>query len=93
MKKLFAILLAVMLLMTAAASAETPSTFTFLDPVLVIDTGAGAQTFDLTGLQVKIAATESDPVKIRLSILGDGESLADITAQVSRVDGDQVHRL
>ena len=62
-KKLFAILLAVMLLMTAAASAETASTFTFLDPVLVIDTGAGAQTFDLTGLQVKIAATESDPVK------------------------------
>ena len=41
-----------MLLMTAAASAETASTFTFLDPVLIIDTGAGAQTFDLTGLQV-----------------------------------------
>ena len=53
-----------MLLMTAAASAETASTFTFLDPV-----------------------------KIRLSILGDGERLTDITAQVSRVDEDQVHRL
>ena len=37
MKKLVAFLLAVMMLMTAAASAETASVFTFLDPVLTID--------------------------------------------------------
>lgn len=83
MKKLFAFFLAVMMFMTVAASAEIASTFTILDPALTIDTGAGAQTFDLTGMKLDLAATEGDPIYLRLTIQGDGEGLIDVTAQIA----------
>ena len=82
MKKLVAFLLAVMMLMTAAASAETASVFTFLDPVLTIDSEDGLHTIDLTGLKVDIAATDGEPAYLRITAQGNGESLLDMTAQI-----------
>ena len=82
MKKLFAILLAVMMFMTVEASAETASTFTIFDPMLIFDNGGDAMAIDLTGMKLEFAATEGTPTYLRLTIQGNGEGLFDVTAQV-----------
>lgn len=80
MKKVLAILIAVMLLLTAAASAE--SVFSFADPVLTLNTGE-TQTIDLTGLEVVIASEEMNGgMAIQVDVNGDGNKLLGISANV-----------
>ncbi len=80
MKKMLAILVALMLLMTAAASAE--SVFSFADPVLTLNMGE-AQTIDLTGLELVIASEEMNGgIAIQIDIKGGGNKLMGIAANI-----------
>lgn len=80
MKKTIAILIALMLLVTAAASAE--SVFSFADPVLTLNMGE-TQTFDLTGLELVIASEEMNGgIAVQIDINGDGNKLLGIAMNI-----------
>ncbi len=70
MKKILALLIALMMLALPMASAET--VFTFADPVLKLNMGE-EQTIDLTGLELVLAAGEldNDSIGLKLSINGE----------------------
>ncbi len=74
MKKLLAILVALLMIAAAAASAE--GTFTFADPVITLNMGE-AQTIDLTGFEIEVVGGKAgDVVAAQINLSGDGEKLA-----------------
>lgn len=80
MKRILAVLMALMMLMTAAASAET--VVSLADPVLTLNTGE-AQTYDLTGIELAIAGSEIDGVPAaQIDINGNGSKLLGISVNV-----------
>ena len=80
MKKMLAILLALLMITAAAASAE--SAFTFADPVLTMNMGE-TQTFDLTGFEIEIAAGQvGNVVAARVNLSGDGRKMLTLNANV-----------
>ena len=84
MKKLFALLLALMMLALPFASAE--QAFTFSDPVIVVNMGE-EMTIDLTGLQLLIAAGQVGEIPaVQIDINGDGQKLYGISMNITQTE-------
>lgn len=80
MKKLIAIVLALLMIAAAAASAE--GTFTFADPVITINMGE-SQTIDLTGFEVGlVGGTAGDVVAAQINLSGDGNKLLTVNLNI-----------
>lgn len=80
MKKLLAILVALLMLAAAVASAE--ESFTFADPVLTLNMGE-TQTVDLTGFEIEIAGGQTgDVVAVQINLKGNGDTLMTINGNV-----------
>lgn len=80
MKKVLAILVALMMLTAVAASAE--NVFSFADPVLTLNMGE-TQTIDLTGLELVVASEEMNGgIAAQVDINGGGNKLMGISANV-----------
>ena len=97
MKKLLAIVLALMLVTASAAFAETATVFTFSNPVITATQGDQTNTADLTGTNLTIAmgmageepaVTEDGEIvdnrvpTVQLDIVKDGENLLSGEIQV-----------
>ena len=86
MKKIVAILLAVLLLGSATAFAETATLYTVSDPVLAVDVDGEQINLDLNGLTIACAVLEEgDAPKFALNVLGNGECLF---AAAARLEGN-----
>ena len=80
MKKLLAILVALLMLATTVAFAE--ESFTFADPVLTLNMGE-TQTIDLTGFEIEVISGQvDDAVALQINFKGDGEKLMTINGSV-----------
>ncbi len=81
MKKMIALLIALLMLALPFASAETALTVS--DPVVVMNMGGEETRIDLAGLAVIVAAGDVDGVAaLRLEIAGDGNKLYGVSANV-----------
>lgn len=82
MKKMVAILVALMLLALPFASAE--SVFYFADPTLKMNAGGENMSFDLTGMELCVAANQvGENVVAKLFVTGGGETLFAIDLNVA----------
>ncbi|MGI6172969.1 MAG: hypothetical protein ACOYI8_03615 [Christensenellales bacterium] len=80
MKKLFVLLVALLVLTTSFAYAEP--VFTLADPVVTVNIGE-KQVYDLTGLEMSVAVGMlGDMPAMRIDITGDGEKLMGFDANV-----------
>ena len=87
MKKLLAVLLAVLLLGSATAFADTATVFTLSDPTVAVNMGGEEMNIDLAGLELAIAPImEGEIPGAALNIYGNGELLL---AAAARVLGDR----
>lgn len=88
MKKLLAVLLAVLLLGSATAFADTATVFTLSDPTVAVNMGGEEMNIDLAGLELAVAPImEGEVPGAALNIYGKGELLL---AAAARVLGDRV---
>ena len=83
MKKLIAVILAVLLLGSTIACAETGPVLDLKDPVLEFSSGEESGSLDLAGLTLRFGVLgEGDDACLVLNILGDGEPLFAAAAQL-----------
>ena len=88
MKKLIALILALLLLGSAAACAETAPVLDLKDPVLELTMDGETAQIDLAGLTLRLGAVgEGDEAVFALNILGGDELLFSAAA---RLDGGRV---
>ena len=85
MKKLISVLLALLMLGSITAFAETESVLTVSNPSLHLETSEGVMDLDLSGLELRAGLL--DESALVLNILGDEELL--LRAQL-RVDGENL---
>ena len=89
MKKLLAIALALMLLMTAAAFAEPANVLTLSNANLLVSGPDGSYIADLTGLTATLALGSPEGVPtLQLDLTGDGQAL--LGAEIQFIDGNMV---
>lgn len=87
MKKLLAVILAVLLLGSATAFAETATVFTLSDPTVTANIDSEEMNIDLAGLELAIAPImEGEVPGVAINIYGKGELLL---AAAARVLGDR----
>lgn len=92
MKKLLALVLALMLLMASAAFAETANTITFSNANLLVTAENGSQTVDLSDLTATLAMGNPEGVPtIQLDVAGGGDAL--LCAVIQFIDGNMVLNL
>ena len=83
MKKLLAIVLALMLMMASAALAETASVAILSNPTLVISSPEGDMNLDLSGLEATVAAGLSgETPTVQLDVAHDAEELLGLVLQI-----------
>lgn len=90
MKKIIAILLAVMMLGSVTAFADNAPVFTLSDPIVTVETpDSPMTTIDLTGLALAISPiVEGEEVTVALNVLAQGQPALVAAAKV--VDGSRV---
>ena len=83
MKKLFAIVLALLLVLAPAALAENAGVFTLSSPVLNLNMGGENMSVDLSGLDLVISAgLAGETPSLQIDINGNGEKLFGAAANV-----------
>ena len=83
MKKILAIMLALMLLLASAALAETATVVSVSNPVLSITSDGETQNIDLAGFEIEAAIGNAGEVPtIQAVVTKDGEKLLDAVMQV-----------
>ena len=82
MKKWIALALAMLMMLTSAAIAET-ARITISNPVITESYGGDSQSVDLTGLAASLSAGLSGQVPtLQATVTGDGQTLLDAVAQI-----------
>lgn len=83
MKKIAAVILALMLLTASAALAAPASVITITNPVATVTAGGQTETRPIEGLAVQLAAGAYEQIPtFQLDITGDDEKLAGAVAQI-----------
>ena len=83
MKKILAILLAVLLLGSVSAFAEAATVYSVSDPVFSFNAGEDQMNLDLKGLSIAFASvSDAAEPTVAVNILGNGEVLFACTLKV-----------